>query len=147
MPVQLDYRGKPRTKYQTVNELPSNTVISDQKKADINHILKRYKSVGIIDHLNLTAATYQDVTKFSDFADVMRTAKAAETEFMQLPSKVREAFDHDVANWLDTAHDPEKRQALVDAGLIEGFEPNPNGDSSTDPPGDVQPPAVSPDPA
>ncbi len=116
---QLDHRGRPRAQYQTVNNLPSKTIQSDAPEADIIKILKKYKQVGIIDHLNLTEATYQDVTNFTDFADVMRVAKEAENQFMELPSKVREIFDHDVANWLDTAHDEEKRASLVTEGKIE----------------------------
>ncbi len=127
----LDYRGKPRV--QTINNLPSETLQSDGDRADIKKILKRYKSVGIVDHLNLTESTYQDVSEIGDFADVMRIAQEAEQQFMQLPSKVREIFNHDVANWLDTAHDQEKRLQLLEEGKIETLEPP----DKKDPPADV----------
>ncbi len=117
--VHVDYRGKPRSLYQTVNDAPSMTVQSDKDAADITKILDKYKQVGIIDNLNMAEAMFKDVTEFQDFADVMRHAKLAEAEFMKLPSKVREIFGHDVATWLDTAHDEEKRDALVAAGVIE----------------------------
>ncbi len=119
MPDQLDYRGRPRSKYQTINTEPSQTIQSDADQADIKKILRKYKQVGIVDHLNLTEATYKDVTEFTDFGDVMRTVKQAENQFMELPSKVREIFQHDVASWLDHAHDEEKRASLVTAGEIE----------------------------
>ena len=126
---QLDYRGKPRSKYQTFFLDESQTVQSDAPKADIVKILKRYKQVGIVEHLNQTEAQFRDVSEFTDFADLMRQVKDAEGEFLKLPSKVREIFDHDVAVWLDSAHDEEKRNALVEAGFIEGplvaVEPEP----------------------
>ncbi len=122
MPEQLDSLGRPRSKYQTVNTLPSETVQADSEKADINKILKRYKEIGIIDQLNITEAMFPDVTEIGDFQDVMQTARAAEMEFMKLPSKVREIFKHDVANWLDTAHDQEKRTSLIEEGVIEPIE-------------------------
>ena len=131
---QLDARGRPRAPYQTVNDGPQLTVQSDADKADIQKILRRYQDVGIVDHLEITAASFKDVTSFNDFADVIRTAHAAETEFMELPSKVREIFDHDVATWLDTAHDPEKLAALIEAGKIPPLEPP----GSNDPPNDDQ---------
>ncbi len=134
MAEQLDSRGKPRKQYQTVNDGPVMTVQSDAEEADIQKILKKYKEVGIIDHLNVTEATYRDVTTFSDFADVMRTAKEAEKDFMKLPSKVREIFKHDVATWLDTAHDEEKRTALREEGKISPLKsstPETSGDSSS----------------
>ncbi len=122
MPEQLDSLGRKRSKYQTHNTLPSETVQAESEKADINKILKRYKEVGIIENLNLTEASFPDVTELGDFQDVMETARVAETEFLKLPSKVREVFNHDVATWLDTAHDQEKRASLVEAGEIKSIE-------------------------
>lgn len=100
----LDALGRPRV--QTVNDLESKTVTADAKKADINHILKQYKAVGIVDHLREVDARYMDVSEFTDYADMMRQLRTAEAEFMKLPSKVREKFNHDVATWLDAAHTP-----------------------------------------
>ncbi len=122
MTEQKDFRGKARKQYQTVNTEPSQTVQSDADGGDIQKIMARYKAVGIIENLNKIEATFQDVTSFTDFADVMRTAKEAEFEFMKLPSKVREIFEHDVAVWLDSAHDEEKRRALAEAGYIAPIE-------------------------
>ncbi len=116
---QLNARGKPRSDFWTVNDEPSKTVQSDADSADIMKILKKYKEVGIVESLRTTEAVFLDVAEHTDYADVMRTARAAEGEFMKLPSKVRELFDHDVSKWLDAAHDQEKRDALVEAGVID----------------------------
>jgi hypothetical protein len=116
---QRDYRGKLRRTYQTVNEEPSMTVQSDADGADINKILAKYAATGIIDGLREVEIKYHDISEFTDFADAQRQLKVVEGEFMKLPSKVRGIFDHDVANWLDTAMDQEKRDALVEAGYIE----------------------------
>lgn len=111
MPDQiLDARGKPRV--QTINDQPSLTVQSDRNQAEISAILSRYKDVGIIDHLSQVDAQFMDVTAFDDFQDVMQHAAHAEHEFMRLPSKLREVFDHDVSVWLDAAHDADKFEAL-----------------------------------
>ncbi len=132
-------------KVQTFFPEESLTQQSDAEQADIQKILKRYREVGIVEHLNLTEASFADVTELTDYAEVMRTAKLAEVEFMKLPSKVREIFNHDVADWLDTANDPEKRASLLAEGDIESLqEPTPGnppavsgGDAS---PGDENPP-------
>lgn len=113
--VQLDYRGKPRSQYQTVNDEPSKTVQSDAHRADIREILKKYDQVGIVDHLAKVDAQFMDVTAFNDYADLMRHVQTAESQFMELPSKIREMFDHDVAKWLDAAHDQEKLDEVVEA--------------------------------
>lgn len=106
----LDKRGRARV--QTTGYEETLTVQSDIHQADIKRILERYKEIGVIDHLKHVDAVYKDITEFTDLADALNQSKAAEKEFMKLPSKVREVFNHNVAEWLDTAHDPEK-QAIV----------------------------------
>lgn len=113
----VDYFGNPRV--QTVNDEPSLTVQSDGPQADIRQIMAQYLKTGQVD-LDRAEGMFMDVSEFTDFADVQRQSKEAEVQFLRLPSKVREIFDHNVANWLDTAHDDDKRQKLIDAGFLEG---------------------------
>lgn len=120
----LDARGRERVRTVRPDDEEKQVVQSDAHRADITKILARYRQVGIVDHLNTAEAMFRDITEFQDFGDAMLMAKEAEKEFMKLPSKIREVFDHDVATWLDAAHDQEKRDALVEAGIIEaGAEP------------------------
>lgn len=112
----LDYRGKRR--YQTVNNDDPITIQSDAHLADVNRIMETFLKTGT-GMLDDAALRYQDVSDFTDLGDALRQARDAEIEFMKLPSKVREVFDHDVATWLDSAHDQEKRDALVEAGFIK----------------------------
>ncbi len=116
---EVDSRGNPRV--QTVNNDPSETIQSDAHLADIHQILKTWELDGhaILDEAQLE---FKDVSEFTDLADAMNQAKEAEGVFMTLPSKIRELFHHDVAEFLDTAHDPEKRNAMVEAGVLEGVE-------------------------
>lgn len=100
----VDSRGKPRIQTDGFGE--TRTVQSDAHKADIQNIISKFNATGIIEHLNTVEMTFADVSEFGDYKDVMDHLRMAETEFMKLPSKVREEFDHDVANWLDAAHDP-----------------------------------------
>lgn len=111
-----DFFGRARV--QTVNEDPSETIQSDAHLADIHNILDRF-GVGGMEMLDETKLQFRDVSEFTDLADAMNQAKEAEREFLKLPSKVREVFNHDVATWLDTAYDDDKREALVNAGWIK----------------------------
>lgn len=124
-------------KVQTVNDGPDMAVQSDIHRADIKHILARYRALGIRDHMAQVDLNYRDVSEFTDYADLMRSVRQAEFDFMQLPSKVREVFDHDVAKWLDAAHDKEKLDAiaprLAQLGIFKAGEEAPPAPSS--PPG------------
>lgn len=142
----VDARGRARV--QTVNTEPSQTVQSDQPATDIRNILRQHGQVGILDQLQDVQMTYADISEFTDYADAMRLAKDAEFDFMKLPSKVREIFGHKVENWLDAAHDKEKRDALVAAGIVEApqavvkptGEKNPAEEEATVVPGGTETP-------
>ncbi len=112
----LDSRGKPRV--QTMFHDESLTVQSDAHLADINKIMGTFLDEGtsLLDEAELV---YADVSEFTDLADALHQARDAEIDFLKLPSKVREIFDHDVAVWLDTAFDDDKRARLVEAGFIK----------------------------
>lgn len=130
--IQLDQRGKERRKYQTFNTEESRTVQSDRDRADIRKIMQKFRQVGVVDHMAAAAGVYKDVSAFDDYQDVMLSAKSAEEKFMELPSKLREVFGHDVAEWLDCAHDKEKMDAkipeLVKGGWIEAVEASSGGE-------------------
>jgi len=125
----VDSRGKSRV--QTINDDPSMTVQSDAHLADIHNILQNYGAAGQTT-LDEAALEFKDVSEFTDLQDALNQAREAEVEFMKLPSKVREIFMHDVAVWLDTAHDEDKRDELVAAGFLEPREvPVPEGAAET----------------
>lgn len=115
---QLDSRGKKRSLYWSVNDEPSMTVQSDAHLADIENILRSYGASGM-EQLDETALEFRDISEFTDYHDLMLNVREAEVRFMELPSKVREIFDHSVEKWLDTAFDEDKRDALVEAGFLE----------------------------
>lgn len=125
----LDARGRPRV--QTINDEPSMTVQSDHQLSDINFIVRRATALGVVESLNRAEGQFRDISEFTDLADALRGARAAEDFFMTLPSKVRQLFDHDVAVFLDTAHDEDKRDALIEAGVIPRPAEAPSGASES----------------
>ena len=139
-----DYRGKARV--QTVNELPSLTVQADLQKADINHVLKKYKELGIVDHLAQVDAIFMDVDEHDDFVGIMQTAKTAEYHFMQLPPELRNVFNGDAAEWLAASEDPSRienyRTGLERLGLLDPL-PEPAG--TPEPPRGPEPNNPSPE--
>jgi len=119
----LDYRGKPRV--QTVNDQPSKTIQSDAHLADIQKILGQFGHTGILDSLQDADDVYMDVSEFTDFTTMHAQAEEAKARFMELPSKVREVFNHDVFEWLDAAHDPEKAARANSELAAKGLIPTP----------------------
>ncbi len=98
---------------ETNPEAADVTIQSDNNEADINLLMKRHTPAGLAAMMETTEHLFADVTDFQDYTDVMREARRAEESFMTLPSKVRELFHHDAAEWLDCAHDEEKLAAMA----------------------------------
>lgn len=119
---KIDSRGKPRV--QTKDFGPSKAIQSE-KPDHVREILKRYGHVGVVEALKETDLRFADLSTLGSFADVQRTVKAAEMEFMEMPSKVREVFGHKVENWLDASErglTQEQTNALVRGGYMEAPE-------------------------
>ena len=116
-----------KARIATDNSLPSKTVQSDVNRAEIRHIVQRFEATGIVDHMRDVDLKFEDITDFSDYGDAMQKLKEAERRFMELPSKLREVFNHNVGEWLDTAHDQAKFDALrpqfEKLGLLEPATP------------------------
>lgn len=115
--------GRPKHRVQTVNEEPSKTVQADRDAADIKKIIQTYERNGVLIRPSEVDRVFRDVSEFTDFSEMMLQTKVAEGEFMRLPSKVREVFNHSVFEWLDAAHDAEKlaavRPQLEELGVLE----------------------------
>lgn len=127
--------GRPKARVQTfflvededgrIVPEESMTAQSDVVRSDIKHILAKYEQTGVLVGMRQVDLAYRDVSEFTDFADLMRENAEAKQAFMRLPSKVRETFNHDVAEWLDAAHDglsSEQRAKLEKLGFLEAVQ-------------------------
>lgn len=120
---EITERPNGSLRVRRVNDDEEVTKQSFRDECDINRIVKQYQMTGVVRHLNLAAAQYADVSGLTDYADALQMVRRAEELFMELPAKARKIFNHDPAQFLDAAHDPEKRALLVEAGLIPPPEP------------------------
>ncbi len=123
-PLMKDARGKLRSDFWTVNDEPSKTVQSDAHLAVIQEIMKAFGVVGMEKHLADVDMKFMDVSEFSDYTEMMMHVRGAEGSFMQLPSKIREKFDHDVFKWLDAAHHEPETEAAADVVVEPKVEPD-----------------------
>lgn len=100
------------------NDEPSMTKQSHKDECNINLIIKRHDSTGLLTHVRNMSPTYGEVTG-DDFRDSMEKVIAAEQAFGELPSGLRKEFQNDPALFLDFVHDPENQDRMVELGLAE----------------------------
>lgn len=99
------------------SDLPSLTRQEFAEDCDINTLMDRYETTGVITHFNNGVPQYLDLTDVPDLRmslDILAEANAA---FMRLPAKVRAEFDNDPTAFVDFASDPKNIDKMREYGL------------------------------
>lgn len=89
-----------------------------KKACDIKNIIKRYKRDGVVSHMNHAQPQYIDCTGF-DFRESLDLVIGVREIFDGLPSKIRNMFNNDPEAFLDALHDPNRKDELVELGLLQ----------------------------
>lgn len=115
-----------------VSPMPSRTKQEFRDECDINNILAQYRQTGMVRHISARASqgAYRDLPDHQEFQDSANLVIEAGNAFMTLPSKVRERFANDPANFLRFMSDPDNQDEAVKLGLAT---PKPKPPESTPP--------------
>lgn len=90
---------------------------------DINNILKRYETTGVIEHGSSVEPRYGDFSGYDDYHSACMRVIEAQDNFMALPAKVRARFQNDPGLFLDFVMDPGNVDELREMGLMNSKEP------------------------
>ena len=104
---------------------PSLTDQSQYRDTDINNIVKRYQTTGLLDSpgsVPYETLQYGDATLLPDYQTALDLVNSVQTEFASMPSEIREKFGHDPMQLLEALQDPTKKTMLQDIGLISKDE-------------------------
>lgn len=96
----------------------------EQDLTDVNLIMDSWIHAGaaVAGHMNMKAGQYGDFSSGVDYHTAMSQVKEADAYFMSLPPKVRNHVDNDPGKLLDLVYDPERREELVELGLVAPVE-------------------------
>lgn len=94
---------------------------SFKQECDVNFVIQRYKNTGVLPRLTALKAMYGDVTEV-DFQRAQDVVLRAEDAFAQLPSKLRQRFKNDPAEFLAFVGDSRNVDELVDLGICSRRE-------------------------
>lgn len=89
---------------------------SFKNECDINRIMARFQTHGVLDWTSERQAIFADVSSY-DFMEAMQTVARANAMFADLPSSVRKRFSNDPAEFLEFASNPENLPDMVKMGL------------------------------
>ena len=98
---------------------PSRTKQSELEDCDINNIMARYATTGVITHLQKGEPLYGDFSEVEDYQASLAKVMSAEERFASLPSEVRKKFDYNPQNMIDFILDEKNREECIKLGFIE----------------------------
>lgn len=89
---------------------------------DINNIIRKYDTQGIILHVNKAVAQYGDFTEINEYQESLNTVIKAEEAFTQIPSDIRKKFGNDAGAFFEFATDPKNVDKMIEYGLANKIE-------------------------
>lgn len=98
---------------------PSRTKQSELEDCDINNIMARYATTGVITHLQKGEPLYGDFSEVEDYQTSLAKVMSAEERFASLPSELRKKFDYNPQNMIDFILDEKNREECIKYGFIE----------------------------
>ncbi|AXH75847.1 MAG: internal scaffolding protein [Microviridae sp.] len=131
-----------RTAYDGLNQIMSDATGIDftheksltqqnfADESDINNIMARYEKTGELPVSNLSPL-YGDFTLLPDYMEAQNLIVSAREHFDSLPSKIRDRFHNDPAQFLAFCDDPENAPEMRLLGLLPPSDevPNPSSDA------------------
>lgn len=117
----------PKLKVQTFNDEPSLTKQSFEKECNINNIMARFNTTGLITHYAAHGAHYGDASA-QTFTEAMQLIASAQTMFADLPAVARAHFNQDPAQFLEFVNNlddqtPEGLAKFYELGLTKSKTP------------------------
>lgn len=122
----------PHKKYifNTVGE--SLTQQHFKEECDVINIIKKHDRNGIIEHVQRGQARYGDFSQVAGYKEALDLVRDAQTEFMAIPSDIREKFENDPGKFYEFVSNPENKEELKKMGFIETPKASVDQSSATD---------------
>lgn len=117
--INLPHGLRPRV--QTINTEPSMTKRSFAPECDINNIINKFKSTGLITHENPNNPQY-GYAPANDFREAMEIVLVANQQFDQLPSNIRRKFANSPELFLEFCQNPENLPEMRELGLASKLD-------------------------
>lgn len=117
MKVQLDCTNKERPTGRTKQSFAED--------ADINNIMKKYQTHGVLPDMIRMDPTYGDYSEVTTYQESLNIVIHAQEQFNNLSAELRARFNNEPAKFLEFTNDPGNAQELIDLGLATAREQAP----------------------
>ena len=121
--VEVRNAFSPRIPVFETNDEPSMTQQHFKDSCDINQIVAKFQTTGVINHVKQYGDVYGEMDG-ATFTDNMMAVTRAQNMFNDLPSSTREFFDHDPAKFLDYVDCLDEASDLAEAAQLGLLDPD-----------------------
>lgn len=98
---------------------PSRTKQSELEACDINNIMARYATTGVLTHLASGQPLYGDFSEVEDYQTSLNKVMSAEERFNSLPSDIRKKFDYNPQKMVEFILDEKNREECYNLGFFD----------------------------
>lgn len=98
---------------------PSRTKQSELEACDINNIMARYATTGVITHVASGQPLYGDFSEVEDYQASLNKVMSAEERFNSLPSDIRKKFDYNPQKMVEFILDEKNREECYNLGFFD----------------------------
>ena len=114
---QFEIRKNGTLRVFTINNEISKADQSAKKECDVNHIVKKYKTTGLITHLRDGQGSYLDLSEVGDLSNSLNIVASAQQKFDQLPAELRKRFGNSPVQLVEFLSNSENDLEAVKLGL------------------------------
>lgn len=110
-----------RNRYEVIKRHSDLTRTKQEFKdeCDINLIVPKWESTGLLNHQSAHPPTYGDFSDSMEYQSAMNSLISAQQAFADLPSEIRERMHNDPGKLLDFLADEDNRDEAIRIGLIK----------------------------
>lgn len=128
-------RSNGTLRVQSLNDLPSRTIQSEKDSCDINLILRKFKTTGVMSNVNTNSPLEVSFDEVVDFHSAMTQVASAQQAFATLPSALRKRFSNDPGELLAFLGDSSNRDEAIKLGLVNAPQAVKEPQGAVTPPG------------
>lgn len=96
---------------------------SFKEECDINFIMRKYRTSGLVTHIAQNRGRFADVSEVGSYQEAITRVRDTHEFFSKLPASMRAQFGNEPSVFLDFIGDSANREAVVDLGIEEVLEP------------------------
>lgn len=86
-------------------------------ECDIENVIRKHDSTGLISHVARGVAHYGDYSEVNEYREAIDLVNSADAAFAGLPSEIRKMFGNNAGDFFEFATNPDNAEKMVELGL------------------------------